>query len=329
MRRRDFITLLGGAAAAWPLAARAQQRAMPLIAVLSPTTSQGGLPDNIAAFVRGLRALGYEDGKTVKLEFRFADWQFDRLPRLAAELVALNPNILFTHTTNGVNAARTATSDIPIVVGAAGDLLERGVIKSLARPGGNITGLTLLSVELDAKRIEFLKEVLPTIQRIAILVNPANPAWQRRPGDLMTKTKGLGVALHRVDARSPEDFDGAFTAIVSVRANAILVENDALFMDPGNRSVIASIARRYRLPTICENGAFAASGGLLSYGASIPAMFEYSATYVDKIIKGARPGELPVEQPTKFELVINLKTAKALGLDVPPTLLARADEVIE
>jgi putative ABC transport system substrate-binding protein len=329
MRRREFFTLLSGAAAVWPLAARAQQLTIPLIAVLSPTTAHRGLPDNIAAFVRGLRALGYEDGKTGKLEFRFADWQFDRLPRLAVELVALNPNVLFTHTTNGVDAARAATSDIPIVVGAAGDLLERGVIKSLARPGGNITGLTLLSVELDAKRIELLKDVLPTIQRIAILVNPANPAWQRRPADLVPLTKGLGVALHRVDAQSPEDFDQAFGAIVSERANALLVENDALFTDPRNLKIIADMARRHRLPTICENRALAAAGGLLSYGASIPGMFEYSATYVDKILKGARPGELPVERPTKFELVINLKTAKALGLEVPPMLLARADEVIE
>jgi ABC-type uncharacterized transport system substrate-binding protein len=328
LKRRDFITLLGGAVA-WPLAAQAQQPATPLIAVLSPATSQGGLPENIAAFVHGLRARGYEDGKSVKLEFRFADWQFDRLPRLAAELVALNPDILFTHTTVGVLAAETATTDIPIVVGAAGDLLERGVIKSLARPGGNITGLTLLSGELDAKRVELLKEVLPAMQHVAILVNPANPAWQRRPGDLVSLTKGLGVALHRVDARSQEDLDGAFAAIVSVRANALLVENDALFTDPRNRKTIADLARRHRLPTICENRAFVASGGLLSYGASIPAMFEYSATYVDKILKGARPEELPVERPTKFELVINLKTAKALGLEIPPTLLARADEVIE
>jgi putative ABC transport system substrate-binding protein len=329
LRRRDLITLLGGAAMAWPLAARAQQQAMPLIAVLSPASSQGGLPDNIAAFVRGLRAHGYEGGKTVKLEFRFADWQFDRLPRLAAELVALNPNILFTHTTNGVNAAQTATRDIPIVVGAAGDLVARRVVKSLARPGGNITGLTLLSVELDAKRVELLKEVLPTIQHVAILVNPVNPAWQGRPGDLVPLTRGLGVALHRVDARSPEDLDGAFAAIVSARANAILVENDALFTDPRNRKTIADMARHHRLPTICENRALAASGGLLSYGASIPAMFEYSATYVDKILKGARPGELPVEQPTRFELVINVKTAKELGIEIPPTLLVRADEVIE
>ncbi len=190
MRRRQFITLLGGAAA-WPLVARAQQPAMPLVAVLSPAASQEGLPHNIAEFIRGLRAKGYEDGKTVKLEFRFANWQFDRLPQLAAELVALNPNVLVTHTTNGVNAARAATRDIPIVVCAAGDLLQRGVIKSLARPGGNITGLTLLSLELDAKRIELLKEVLPAIHHVAILVNPANPAWQGRPGDLVPLTKGL------------------------------------------------------------------------------------------------------------------------------------------
>jgi putative tryptophan/tyrosine transport system substrate-binding protein len=328
MRRREFITLLGGAAT-WPVGARAQQLAMPLVAVLSPATSQGGLPHNIAEFIRGLRAKGYEDGKTVKLEFRFANWQFDRLPRLAAELVALNPNVLFTHTTTGVNAARAATRDIPIVVGAAGDLLQRGVIKSLARPGGNITGLTLLSLELDAKRIELLKEILPAIHHVAILVNPANPAWQGRPGDLVPLTKGLGLALHRVNARSPEDLDGAFAAIVSARADAVLVENDALFTEPRNSRTIADMARRHRLPTICENRALAASGGLLSYGASLPAMFEYSATYVDKILKGARPGELPVEQPTKFELVLNLKTAKAIGLEIPPTLLARADEVIE
>jgi putative ABC transport system substrate-binding protein len=298
--------------------------------VLSPAAATGlALPDNINAFLRGLRAKGYVDGQNVNLEFRFAEWQLDRLPRLAAELVVLKPSVLFTHTTNGVLAARAATKEIPIVVGAAGDLVSRGVVESLARPGGNITGLTLLSRELDAKRIELLKDALPAIQQIAILVNPSNPAWRSRPDDLTPLTKDLMINLSRTDVRSMGELEAAFAKIAAAGANAVLVENDALFNEPGNRELIARISTRNRLPTISENRALADAGGLLGYGASLPAMFEYAATYVDKILKGAKPADLPVEQPTKFELVVNIKTARAIGLELSPTFLARADEVIE
>ena len=331
MRRREFIRALAGGMATWPLALRAQQRTTPLVAVLSPTTDPPGpaLPENIAALVRGLRAKGYVEGENIKFEFRFAGWRFDQLPRLASELVSLNPNVLFTHTTNGVLAAKAATKDIPIVIGAAGDLVNRGIVQSLARPGGNITGLTLLSNELDAKRIELIKEVVPGLRRIAILVNPKNPAWRSRPEDLLPLTKKLGIMLFRVDADSAAQIESAFSKIAGEGADAVLVENDALFGDPRNRDLIAGLAKRHRLPTIAESRLLADSGGLLSYGASIPSMFEYAASYVDKILKGAKPADLPVEQPTKFVLVINSKTAKAIGLTLLPTLLARADEVIE
>jgi putative ABC transport system substrate-binding protein len=330
MRRREFNALLGGAAV-WPLTATAQQRTMPLIAILSPTADPPGpaFPENIAAFLRGLRAKGYIDGQNIKFEFRFAGWKLDQLPRLASELVALNPGILFTHTTNGVLAAKAATKDIPIVIGAAGELVQRGVIQSLARPGGNVTGLTLLSNELDAKRIDILKQIAPTVRQIAILVNPKNPSWRGRPDDLRSLTSNLDVSLSRAEAASADQIETSFAQIVASGANGVLVENDALFSEPRIRTLIADMAKQHRLPTIAENRALADSGLLLAYGASIPAMFEYAATYVDKILKGAKPADLPVEQPTKFVLVVNSKTAKMLGLNLPPTVLAIADEVIE
>ena len=329
MKRREFI--LGSVAAAWPLVARAQRRAPPLVAVLSPTDDPPGpaLPENIAAFVRGLRAKGYVEGENIRFEFRFAGWKLDQLPRLAAELVSLKPDVLFTHTTNGVLAAKAATKDIPIVAGAAGDLVNRGVVQSLARPGGNITGLTLLSNELDAKRIELIKQIVPGLQRVAILVNPENPAWRSRPTDLLPLTKNLGITLFRSDADSAAQIESAFSKIDAEGANAVLVENDALFGEPNNRDLIAGFAKRHWLPTIAESRLFADSGGLVSYGASVQAMFEYAASYVDKILKGAKPADLPVEQPTKFVLFINSKTARTIGLAITPALVARTDEVIE
>jgi putative ABC transport system substrate-binding protein len=328
MRRREFFGLLSGVAA-WPLAANAQQR-IPLIAVLSPTADPPGptFPENIAAFLRGLRARGYVEGQNIKLEFRFAGWKFDELPRLASELVALKPDIIFTHTTNGVLAAKAATKEIPVVIGAAGELVDRGVVQSLAHPGGNITGLTLLSNELDAKRIEILKQIVPSAKRIAILVNPNNPSWQGRPDNLSSLTSNLNVKLSRAEAGSGNQIETAFAQIAASGANGVLVENDALFTEPANRTLIADAAKRHRLPTISENRLLADAGLLLGYGASIPAMFEYAATYVDKVLKGAKPADLPVEQPTKFILVINSKTAKELGLNLPPTVLAIADEVM-
>jgi putative ABC transport system substrate-binding protein len=330
MNRRQVIAGFGSAAT-WQLAASAQPRTVPLIAILSPTADPPGpaFPENIAAFLRGLRAKGYIDGQNIKFEFRFAGWKLDQLPRLASELVALRPDVFFTHTTNGVLAAKAATKDIPIVIGAAGELVQRGVVQSLARPGGNITGLTLLSNELDAKRIEILKQIAPTARQIAILANPKNPSWRGRPDDLRPLTSTLDVVLSRADAASADQIETGFAQIVASGANGVLVENDALFNEPGIRTLIADMAKRHRLPTIAENRLMADSGLLLSYGASIPAMFEYAATYVDKILKGAKPADLPVEQPTKFVLVINSRTAKALGLSLPPTFLAIADEVIE
>jgi len=330
MDRRAFVTMCSSAVALWPVTASTQQRTVPLVAILSPNDSGSlGPGGTIAALVRGLRSKGYKDGQTIKLEFRFADWKFDLLPRLALELVALNPDVLFTHTTNGVQAAMAATKNIPIVVGAAGDLYERGVVQSLAHPGGNVTGLTLLSKELDIKRIDILTQIVPTIRHVAILLNPENPSWQGRPNDLLSLTSNLRVTLSKAEASSADQLETAFARIGAGGADAVLVENDALFSEVGNSKLIADAAKRYRLPTIAENRLLAESGVLLGYGASIPAMFEYAANYVDSILKGAKPADLPVERPNKFVLVINSQTAKALGLSLPPTILAVADEVIE
>ena len=222
MRRRQFVAGLGSTAL-FPSAVAAQQRTLPLVAILSPTADPPGptLPENIAAFLRGLRAKGYIDGQNIKIEFRFAGWKFDDLPQLASELVALRPDVIFTHTTNGVLAAKTATKDIPIVVGAAGELVERGVVRSLAHPGGNVTGLTLLSNELDAKRIEIMKRIVPEARRIAVLVNPENPSWRGRPDDLRALTSNLAVDLSRFEAGSAAQLETAFAQIGSSGASLI------------------------------------------------------------------------------------------------------------
>lgn len=331
MNRRTFIVVLTGGFVSKPTMVSAQQRKVPLVAILSPAADPPGpeLPENIAALVRGLKSKGYEDGKNIRFQFRFAGWRFDQLSRLAAELVSLKPDVIFTHTTNGVLAAKAATRDIPIVIGAAGDLVNRGVIESLSRPGGNVTGLTLLGTELDAKRVELMKQAVPGLQRMAILANPKNPVWRNRPTDLLPLVGHLGITFIRVDAASTAQIESAFPTIAAEKAGAVLVESDALFTEPSNRELIMNSAKRLRLPTISDNRLFADAGGLIAYGVSFPAMFEYAATYVDKILKGAKPADLPVEQPTKFELIINLKTAKALGLQIPTSFLLRADEVIE
>jgi putative tryptophan/tyrosine transport system substrate-binding protein len=291
------------------------------IAVLSPGTAPRPV---IEAFRQALRELGYIDAQNIHLEYRYAEWKLERLPQLAAEVVQLKPDVIFTHSVTGAQAAKQATASIPIVVGAAGDLVQDGIVGNLARPGGNITGVTLLSTELEGKRLELLKETSRKLSRVAVLVNSANPAWQRYPKVLEPAADALGLRLQRIEVSSPAELE---RAIPQKGFDGLLVVSDPLFQSFQVR--IAELAAKYHLPSISEVPGFAEAGGLIQYGLSIPDMGRRAASYVDKILRGAKPADLPVERPTKFEFVINLKTAKQLGLAIPPEMLARADKVIK
>jgi putative tryptophan/tyrosine transport system substrate-binding protein len=307
-----------------PLAAGAQQTGkIPRIGVLSPSSPPY---PSLDAFRQGLRDLGYVEGQNILLEYRYADWQFDRLPTLAAELVQLKPDVIFTFTTAGALAAKQATTTIPIVVGQARDMVARGIVASLARPGGNITGTTSFGIEIEGKRLALLKEAVPQIARVAILVNPGTQGTIDYPGSLAAEARALGVQLHSVEARVPDAFAGAFAAMAERQAEALLVTDSAMFQAYHHR--IVEFAATYRLPTISRIQGFAEAGGLMQYGEDTSALAHRAATHVHKILQGATPADLPVEQPTKFELLLNLKTAKALGLTIPPTLLFQADKVI-
>ena len=302
-----------------------QLRKLPRLAILS-ARSPGPL-DIFDAFHQRLRDLGYVEGKNIIIEYRFAEEKYDRLPALMAELMSFEPDVIFTHTTPGAMAAKKATTTIPVVIGAAGDLLELGIVTSLARPSGNITGMTFFTLELDNKRLELLKEAVPKISRVAVLVNPANPIWNNYPRDMEDVARALGVRLQRVEARDREELEAAFTAMTKTKVNALLAVNDTVFGNHRNR--ISELAAKNRLPSIAERKEFSEAGGLVAYGVDIPEMFRRAAVYVDKILKGTKPADLPVERPRKFELVINLKTAKQIGLTIPPNVLARADKVIK
>jgi len=305
--------------------AQAQQPAkIRRIGVLSPGTPPRPVIEGLR---QGLRELGYVEGQNIRFEYRYAEWKSDRLAELAAELVRLKPDLIFTHSVSGAQAAKRATTTIPIVFGASGDLVQGGIVASLARPGGNITGLGLLSVELDGKRLELLKETSRKLSRVAVLVNSANPAWQRYPQDLEPAARALGLRLQRAEASSLGEIERAFLPVLQGGVDGLLVVSEPLFQSYQTR--IAELAVKHRLPSVSEVPGFAEAGGLIQYGLSIFDMGQRAATYVDKILKGAKPADLPVERPTKFEFLINIKTAKALGLTVPPELLMRADKVIK
>jgi putative tryptophan/tyrosine transport system substrate-binding protein len=330
-RRREFILALGGAVA-WPLAARAQQaRKTHTIGLLSPAIPPS--PDAInnsgvgGPFSNGLRELGWIEGQNITIERRYAENRLERLPELASELVRLNVELIVALGTLGPLAAKRATSTIPIVMTAAGDPLASGLVASLGRPGGNVTGLSLMVPDIAGKRLELLKEILPQLNRVAVLWNAANPYPAIVFKETQAVGRGLGIEVQSLEVRSPDDFDGAFEDARRHHPDALIEVEDPLTNSFYKR--IIEFAAAERLPSLHGTGQEVEAGGLISYGASIPDLFRRAAGYVDKILKGAKPADLPVEQPTKFELVINLKTAKALGLTVPPTLLARADEVIE
>jgi putative ABC transport system substrate-binding protein len=305
-----------------PCAATAQPLAtIPRIGVLAPGSPDDG-SRSIIAFRQGLRDLGYVEGQTIRLEYRYANWQPDRLPALAAELVQLHPNVIFAPAANGGLAAKRATTTIPIVVVGTG-LVERSVVASLGRPGGNVTGITLLP-EVYGKQLELLKAAAPHIAQVAILVDAAG----RGPAAPLpaAEARALGVQLHRLEVRAPDEFDGAFAAIAEGRVDALLVPSGALFGLYRHR--IAALAATHRLPSIARGAGFAEAGGLIQYGEDSRELNRRAATYVDKVLKGAKPADLPVEQSMTFEFVINLKTAEVLGLTIPPSLLLQATEVI-
>jgi putative ABC transport system substrate-binding protein len=325
MRRREFITLLGGAAA-WPLVARAQQAGkLPTIGFLGASTPSAW-NQWTAAFVQRLRELGWTEGRTIAIEYRWAELREERLAELAAELVRLKVDVIVTSGTPQVLAAKQATSVIPIVFAAAGDPVGNNLVASLARPGGNVTGLANLTPETGGKRLEFLREVVPGLRRLAILANVSNPAVVLEIAEAQAAARMLGLEVVTPEIRRAEDIAPAFKALEG-RVEALYVSTDALVIT--NRARIHTLAMGVRLPTMYPSREYVEAGGLMSYGVNLPDQFRRTADYVDKILRGAKPGDIPVQQPTKFDLVINLITAKALGLAVPPTLLATADEVIE
>jgi ABC-type uncharacterized transport system substrate-binding protein len=326
MRRRKLITLLGGTALAWPLVARAQQPAkLPTIGYLGPATRTLD-SERLAAFVKRLRDLGWIEGRTIAIEYRWAEGRNERLAETATEFVRLKMDVIVTSATPPSVAVKQATSVIPIVFAAVGDPVGAGVVESLARPGGNATGLSLQQTDAAGKRIELLREVVPGLRRLAIMANSGSRSVLLDMREAQAATRVLGLEAVTSDIRLPEDITPAFDALKG-RVDAIYVCNDPLAVT--NRVRINTLALGMRLPTMFGAREFVEAGGLMSYGANFPELYRRAAELVDKILRGAKPADLPVEQPTKFDLVINLTTAKALGLGLSPTLLARADEVIE
>jgi putative ABC transport system substrate-binding protein len=327
VRRRDFITLLGGGVAAWPLAARAQQPGVPVIGYLT-ATSLGERPNLVAAFRRGLDEAGFVEGRNVAMEFREAEGQYDRLPALAADLVSRRAAVIVTTGPPAAAlAAKSATATIPIVFLSGGDPITFGLVASFNRPGGNITGVSLFNVALVPKQLKLISELVPKTDVIAALVNPDNPNTETEERELEAAARALRLQIQVLRASAEKDFDPAFAAIVQQRAGAIIVSYDAFFSSRHNQLV--ALAARHAVPAVYHWREFVESGGLMSYGTSLTDAYRQVGIYTGKILKGEKPADLPVVQPTKFELVINLKTAKALGLTVPQSLLVAADEVIE
>jgi putative tryptophan/tyrosine transport system substrate-binding protein len=325
LKRREFITLLGGAATTWPLAARAQQTAMPVVGFLS-SLAQSDLGLVVPGFLQGLNGMGFVDGRNIAIEYRWAEGRSERAADVAAEFIRLRVDVIVTHATPMVVAAKQATSVIPIIFAGVGDPIGTGIVASLARPGGNATGISNQSVDLAGKRLELLREVVPSLHRLAILGNVENPVNVLEIAQVRTAAQTLGIDVVTFEIRQPEDIAPAFETLKS-RTDAIDVLPDPLTNT--YRIRIITLALGARLPTMYFFRENIETGGLMSYGPNSPHMFRRAADYVDKVLRGAKPADIPVEQPTKFDLVINLTTAKALGLTIPESFLLRADQIIE
>ena len=325
MRRRKFVALLGGVAA-WPFAARAQQKAMPVIGVLNTGSLNPSSPF-MDAFRQGLSEAGYVEGQNLAIEYRWAEGHYDRLPALAADLVDRKVDLIMASSPPSALAAKSATSTIPIVFRSGADPVGDGLIASLAHPGGNLTGVSFIADELTAKRLALLSELVPRAGVIALLMNPNNATAERVIRDVQEAARTNGLQLHVLKASSEREIDSAFASLVQLHVDALVVGADPFLST--RREQLVTLASRRAVPAIYAWREFAAIGGLISYGSSLTAAFRLVGAYAGKILKGTKPADLPVEQPTKYELVINLKTAKALGITVPPTLLASADEEIE
>ena len=327
MQRREFITLLGGTAATWPLAARAQQRAMPVVGFVSVASAKGYAPQ-LSGFIKGLSETGYVDGRNVAIEYRWAEGRTDRLPAMVADLVHRQVAVIAATTTPAALAAKAATTTIPVVFEMASDPVRLGLVRSLSRPGGNVTGVTNLIVEVAPKRLELLHELLPTASVVALLVNPTNPTVaEAYIMEVQAAARTLGLELHVLNASTERDFDEVFAKLIQLRAGGLVIGGDPFFTSRSEQ--LAALTVQHAVPAVYQGRRFAVAGGLLSYGADFTDAYRLAGNYTGRVLKGDKPAELPVQQATKVELYINLKTAKALGANVPNTLIGRADEVIE